>query len=210
MLKILHKFCSWPLRHVYRPIFDRWYDYRNNIKTRDVIPVADKKMEAEGCNGYQGVLLFTMKHFLRHLPPLHDLGFIDIGCGHGRACFMAAKSGVFSNVVGIDFDKTLIAQAERNKASFRYAHSSAPITFEQSDALAYMLPADRSYCVFLNNPFGEDILLPFLRNNLRALRQKDSFVAYINHMHLEQVLALGFTVFFRNNILRYSLLRLTA
>lgn len=105
-----------------------------------------------------------------------DYGFVDLGCGKGRALLIAAEMG-FASITGVEADGDLARVA---RANLRGAGVAAEIV--EGDAALYEASA-RRLVVFLYNPFGEDVMRR-VRDRLaaacRAGRVDHAFVVYHN------------------------------
>lgn len=66
-----------------------------------------------GATSYQPV---DALNFLRTIENVSNIykNFYDIGCGGGKALWLAQKLGRFSSITGIDGDENLIDLAKRN------------------------------------------------------------------------------------------------
>lgn len=119
--------------------------------------------------------------------------FIDIGSGKGKACFYAATKSRFRSILGVEFSAPLVEAADANTRKFGVDN----ICFVNADAATFSLPAGDNL-VFLFNPFGETILLEFLKNNMDKFRQSRSVIAYANDQHRLCLARAGFVTLFRN------------
>jgi predicted RNA methylase len=77
---------------------------------------------------------------------------MDIGCGKGRAVFVAEKLG-FSRLRGIELDESLVAVANENKSKYIKRPQSS-IEFIHANALSFSYPNEPTV-YFLFNPFNE-------------------------------------------------------
>jgi SAM-dependent methyltransferase len=119
--------------------------------------------------------------------------FIDLGSGKGKACFYAATKSRFRGIIGVEFSAPLVEAADANARKFGVDN----ICFVNADAAGFSLPAGDNL-VFLFNPFGEAILLEFLKNNMDKFRQSRSVIAYANDQHRLCLARAGFVTLFRN------------
>jgi SAM-dependent methyltransferase len=106
--------------------------------------------------------------------------FVDLGCGKGRACVLAAMHG-FRRVVGIDYSSSLCAIAQANLDAFR-ARTGAQ--FESSlhaiDVVNYAFAADDSV-VYLFNPFDDQVMGAVLERLRESLAQHPRPVWIVYH-----------------------------
>jgi SAM-dependent methyltransferase len=130
--------------------------------------------------------------------------FVDLGAGKGRALLLAAGCG-FKKIIGVEFARELVEEAERNIRAARYP-KSATITILQQDATTYDLP-DEATIVFMYNPFGGATMEAVARRT-RASVEKHSrpvHVVYLNPFHLGGWIDAGFSVDRREH---FAILRL--
>ena len=126
--------------------------------------------------------------------------FIDLGSGKGKACFYAAANYRFRRLIGVEFSAPLVRAADRNLMRF----GTDNICFVNADAASFSLPAGDNL-VYLFNPFGEAILLEFLKNNMDMFRRSRSVIAYVNDQHRLCLAKAGFVTLFRNQDAQSSL-----
>ena len=131
---------------------EQWWEKKLNIRTSGRI---DHFLE-EACNPYEPT-------DYRVLEALADSGYIssesrivDYGCGLGRTVlFLSARTGC--RALGIEFDRELCEEAERNLARARIPESRKKgIRFLQTDARNYRVQDED--CFYFFNPFAEEIL----------------------------------------------------
>ena len=126
--------------------------------------------------------------------------FIDLGSGKGKACFYAAANHGFRRLIGVEFSAPLVQAADRNVRKFGGDH----ICFVNANAARFSLPPG-DHLVYLFNPFGEAILLEFLKHNMDKFRGSRSIIAYANDKHRLCLAQAGFVTLFRNQDSQSSL-----
>lgn len=126
--------------------------------------------------------------------------FIDLGSGKGKACFYAAARYRFGRLIGVEFSAPLVQAADRNIKKF----GADNICFVNADAAGFDLPTGDNL-IYLFNPFGEAILLEFLKNNIDKFRRSRSIIAYANDQHRLCLAKAGFVTLFRNQDSQCSL-----
>ena len=158
-------------------------------------------------HGYQPVWIRNVRQLINTAFQLGEqpVDFIDIGCGKGKACFYAAKTGKFRNVLGIEISEVLKEKALLNLQSF---HNSN-VQFIQADATKYTLPPVKSL-LFMFNPFGADIMERFLQLNRTVIRDSGSLLAYANDVERAVIEENGFTCIYRDDKRKISLWQYTA
>jgi SAM-dependent methyltransferase len=121
---------------------------------------------------YQPVNIDVMRIGFESLPPgTHNLPFIDIGCGKGRALIMAHEAG-FRRLIGIDFSSELLSVAKKNLAKCRIQANLL-----HSDADEFKFP-EEPCVVYFYNPFGEELMARIARRI-----PPSSYLIYANPKH---------------------------
>jgi SAM-dependent methyltransferase len=194
------------LSRLYSSTEDKFFDLHHGIHTSGVIDrdaLSTDSNYAEYSTAYQAVFCSTIRKLVRQcfVRGIRPLVFIDIGCGKGKACFYAATTGKFQKIIGVDFDRSFIAEANANRKRF----AKYPIEFLHIDATDYSLDADRQVMVFLFNPFDETVLRIFLSKNLPSIQSQKHVVAYANDVHRSVLSDLGFHNFYRDPVRKISL-----
>ena len=111
---------------------------------------------------------------------LENYHFIDIGCGNGIPLIYANKKFRFKSFSGIDLIYDYIDITKKNIESSLGSNS---INVIQADAANFILE-DKSYFVFMFNPFDEVIMEKFMINNYKHLIKNNSVIAYSNYNQL--------------------------
>ncbi len=111
---------------------------------------------------------------------LENYHFIDIGCGNGIPLIYANKNFRFKSFSGIDLISDYINITKKNIESSLRSNS---INVIQADAANFIL-GDKSYFVFMYNPFDEVIMEKFMINNYKHLIKNNSVIAYSNYNQL--------------------------
>ena len=83
-------------------------------------------------------------------------GFVDYGCGKGRAVVLAATNP-FTKVIGVERTKKLADIARDNVERARRHITCPDVQITNVDAREWSVPHDITIA-FLCNPFGGDIL----------------------------------------------------
>jgi SAM-dependent methyltransferase len=188
------------------------FDARNAISTAASVESPEINPDAPEATAhgtrYEAVRLYVLRRLVaqcRKAGPVPRT-FVDIGCGKGRACFFAARTGLFSHITGVELSPQLARVAEENSRRFRAA---AAIRFICQDATQYSLPS--SPClIFMNNPFDAGVLGRFLDNNRGRISAGQVMVGYFHDFHRATLLDRGFEILFRDPSLSLSLYRARA
>lgn len=143
---------------------------------------ADIRTEAHNDNfHYQGASYTLLETLFKNLKAQYpDYTVYDIGCGKGRAMFVAEKAG-FNKINGIEINTHLIAVAEQNLQTYRHKRSESRFVFMEQDALTFNPPG--TPCIFfLFNPFSDKILTPFL-NSIKTKSKAHCVFVYLNPVY---------------------------
>jgi SAM-dependent methyltransferase len=129
---------------------------------------------------YEPTRALALRSVLRraHIPT--DGGFVDLGCGKGRALMMAVLAG-FSHVTGVDYSRTLCRIAERNleilRRRTRRQFTSSIVAVDAAD---YAFdPGDT--VVYLFNPFDATVLAAVLARLQHSIEQHPRTVWIVYH-----------------------------
>jgi len=118
-------------------------------------------------------------------------GFVDYGCGKGRALLLAASHG-FRSAVGVEFSPTLADTARSNVEVFRSKHfrgtQTTAFSVATADATEFAVPADADTFFFFN-PFGPAVLAPVLSRIAESLAAspRPAVLIYLNPVHADLV-----------------------
>ena len=108
---------------------------------------------------YQPTYYGRLERMLRFLIPTEEDVFVDLGCGKGRAVFLAAMQP-FKKVIGIEINKKLYDVALKNAGTVRSRR--APLQFIYADAADF--DPKEGTIFFMFNPFGASVLKRVLSN----------------------------------------------
>lgn len=142
-------------------IEDHAFDWRYGVDTRGITPLADLAIDsrhvAHGVH-YAPTRVRYFRAVLRALPLPPGSVFVDLGAGKGRMLLLAAQSGCFGKVVGVEFSAELCRTAEQNIRRFQ-RHYAGNATFEvvHADAADYEVQPDHNV-FFMYNPFGHVVM----------------------------------------------------
>lgn len=107
-------------------------------------------------------------------------GFVDLGCGKGRALILAALCG-FTRIKGVDYSRALCGIAERNLAAFRARSRRAfRSTVVAMDAADYAFTRDDTV-VYLYNPFDAGVLAAVMARLRRSIAAHPRRVWIVYH-----------------------------
>jgi SAM-dependent methyltransferase len=135
--------------------------------------------------GHQPIQIHVFSRIVASLPvATRGWGFVDYGCGKGRALVLAAEHG-FARVAGVERVAALHEKAARNLERYRERRPDAPpIALVRGEA-AEMAPPEAESLLFFYNPF-DDVVLGAVLARLRAAwreRRTDWLLAYRTAVH---------------------------
>jgi SAM-dependent methyltransferase len=154
------------------------------VRTNYVIDLEDLNApeHAEFGNRHQPTPANVFHPIVKSLPIRYeDFIFVDLGCGMGRAAFMASEFP-FKRIIGVEFSAEFHRIAEQNRLSFRHENQKCTdIEFVWADAAEYSLPNDNTV-LYLFNPFGEPTVQRVVENIERSLEThpRDIVIVYYN------------------------------
>ena len=160
----------------------RVFDRRYGVRTSGYLQLADTSLGAAAAtrgHRYRAVNAWAFKHVLARLAPSPDANFVDLGCGLGRACLLAAEYG-FRRVRGVDMVPEFCAQAADNARVFANAGKKySPVEIFLKDAVDYSRDSDDDV-IFLYNPFPVPVLENVVANLMASAgrRSSETFIIY--------------------------------
>jgi predicted RNA methylase len=185
------------------------FDFRHSVETRGgvVNPEVSAAYAESAARGtrYEAVRLYVLHRLMAECRKSGEQPrtFVDIGCGKGRACLLAAVSGRYDRVVGVELSEALVEVARQNLARLRGVR---PVEIICEDATRYDIPTEQSL-VFLNNPFDAKLVRTFIDHNIERFVQARSLIGYSHDYHRQTILGSRFEVLFRDQALNLSLYR---
>lgn len=167
---------------------DREFDRKHRVDTCGCIPLSELHVHGENWvygNRYEPAPIAEFDALIKALPVNHErFVFVDIGCGKGRAMFLASDYP-FRQIIGIDLADELIDVCMQNIVSYRSdLQKCNKLEAHACDATAYELPP-LPCIVYLANPFGAEVMGPVLDNIQRSLaaHPRELFIAYYYPVH---------------------------
>ena len=180
-------------KKIHIKIYNKFYNYFfkkiNKIKidkgeNRDLIK--EKVKFVEHSMGLQ-------TDWLLNLKKLYDLAnknldiknyhFLDVGCGNGIPIIYAYKKLPFKSYSGFDFVSSYVDISNKNIYN---SIGNNQINIFNANAGEYLLD-DKSYFIFMFNPFHGIVMKKFIENNYKTLVKNESLIAYSNYNQLESV-----------------------
>lgn len=150
---------------------------------------------------YQGasykVLLKVFRDLIKKTSGFH---FVDIGCGKGRAIFVAEFCG-YNKLTGIELDWELVLEAEKNLGAYKFKRPESEIEFICQNALLFDYHSEATV-YFLFNPFIEAILEQVLMRICDSNKKELIFI-YMNPLFPKPFTAMGITEMIKYKSSRY-------
>lgn len=148
---------------------DLWFDLRRGTRTAGWVPLDEFSITSPNRTrgrAYQATPAFAFARLFRKVSIPRNCGFVDFGCGRGRAMLLAADAG-FERVVGIEFAAELAADARRNVQRWiGRSERVCRMSVIEGDVLDYpIVPEDAVF--FLFNPF-DDLILDGILDRVEA------------------------------------------
>lgn len=163
--------------------------------------LADKGIDTEHATIYMPAGYYMLENLLGEVAKLpNQKHFLDIGCGKGRAMFVAAHFG-FTHITGIDISKPF---CEETEALMKRLPGNVQALVQHADAFYYRIPKEIQV-IFLFNPFDEVIMSGVVENILMSGEEhpRDIYIIYMNPQHKELFTEAGFTIIYEHKKLRY-------
>ena len=173
------------------------FDQAHGVDTSGLIParhLVTGHAHDDHVTAYYGVAPSILRALIanwRETVPAHPISsytFLDIGCGKGRALFVASEFP-FRSVIGVELNPKLAQIARANLAIWNCSHAAdptasllAPVEVIEQDALDLTLPAGPTL-LFLFHPFEAPLLRKLLRHvevQLAAQKAPALDILYVN------------------------------
>jgi SAM-dependent methyltransferase len=137
----------------------RCFDRRYGIQTSGIILLPGTSFDRArllDATQYGPINGWGFRKFLRESGFPRNLHFVDVGCGLGRACILAAEYG-FEKVTGVDLAAEFCAAARQNAARCRPPSGKlSPIDIVQMDALVFCGQTDADLFLMFR-PFSRSL-----------------------------------------------------
>jgi SAM-dependent methyltransferase len=173
-------------------LYNNSYNYLfkkiNNIQidkeeTKDL--VKEKIKSLEHSTALSTVWLLNLKRLYdltKKKLDIKNYHFLDIGCGNGIPLIYAYKKLPFKSYSGFDFVSNYVDISNKNISNS--IGGVGDMIILNADASEYILD-DKSYFLFMFNPFDGFIMKKFIENNYNNLVKNKSVIAYSNYNQLD-------------------------
>ncbi len=122
----------------------------------------------------------------------HNKTFLDIGCGKGRAMFVAAVSG-FNDISGIELYPPYCIDIKEWIMAHEKDYPHVTFSVSCTDAVTYNIP-DTVQTIFFYNPFDEIIMAKVVALIMKSLKRvyRPLFIIYLSPLYKQQFINEGF------------------
>ncbi|MDT0554823.1 methyltransferase domain-containing protein [Patiriisocius hiemis] len=138
------------------------------------------------------ITLNGIKKLLEDWDKKKPVTILDLGCGDGemlRQCSaLAKKKGFTFNLVGVDANKHIIAEAKNKSKDFKAISYTSFNIFQAIESDSEMLDCDIILCTLFLHHFNDEAIEAFLKK----LSEKSKVGIIINDLHRNR---LAFTLF---------------
>jgi SAM-dependent methyltransferase len=176
---------------------ERSYEKKFGISTSAI-----KKSNSKEFFHYQGAGYLVLLRVFRETVKLTEgFDFVDIGCGKGRAIFVAEYCG-YNRLTGIELDKELTEDAYENLKLYPFRRADSEIEFVHANALVYPYE-NRPTVYFLFNPFNENVLTQVL-GKIVLVNNCETWFIYMNPLYPRPFMETGMEVVRKYKTGRYT------
>ena len=175
------------LIRLYNNSYNSFFKKINNIqidKSENKDLVKEKINSLEHSTALHTAWLLNLKRLyvlVKKKLDMKNYHFLDVGCGNGIPLIYAFKKLPFKSYSGFDFVSNYVDISNKNISN---SIGGGRILVFNADASEYMLD-DKSYFIFMFNPFDGFIMKKFIENNYNILVKNKSVIAYSNYNQLE-------------------------
>ena len=172
---------------LYNNSYNSFFKKTNNIqidKIENKDLVKDKIKSLEHSTALHTAWLLNLKKLYdltKKKLDIKNYHFLDVGCGNGIPLIYAYKKLPFKSYSGFDLVSNYVDITNTNISNS--IGNNRIITFN-ADASEYILD-DKSYFIFMYNPFDGFIMKKFIENNLDNLIKNKSVISYSFHIQLD-------------------------
>ena len=175
------------LIRLYNNSYNSFFKKINNIqidKSENKDLVKEKINSLEHSTALHTAWLLNLKRLyvlVKKKLDMKNYHFLNVGCGNGIPLIYAFKKLPFKSYSGFDFVSNYVDISNKNISN---SIGGERILVFNADASEYMLD-DKSYFIFMFNPFDGFIMKKFIENNYNILVKNKSVIAYSNYNQLE-------------------------
>jgi len=192
-------------------IFVIWHEIKgerkyqiNTIGVDELDELDEIGVDTSHASKYLPVDYFVLEKLMNFIKQFENKeGFLDLGCGKGRALAVAAHFG-FNPVIGLDFHPKLSTEAAQLTGTLKEEFPKTSFKVINNDAFYFEIPGNIS-TIFLFNPFDEVIMSGVIGNILKSqqITPRVIRVLYANPVHKELFIEEGFREIYHIKKLTY-------
>jgi len=174
---------------LYNNSYNSFFKKTNNIqidKIENKDLVKEKIKSLEHSTALNTAWLLNLKRLydlIKKKLDIKNYHFLDVGCGNGIPLIYAYKKLPFKSYSGFDFVSNYVDISNKNISN---SIGGGGIIIFNADASEYILD-DKSYFLFMFNPFDGFIMKKFIENNYNNLVKNKSVIAYSNYNQLDTI-----------------------
>jgi len=175
---------------LYNNSYNSFFKKTNNIqidKIENKDLVKEKIKSLEHSTALNTAWLLNLKRLydlIKKKLDIKNYHFLDVGCGNGIPLIYAYKKLPFKSYSGFDFVSNYVDISNKNISNS--IGGGGGIIIFNADASEYILD-DKSYFLFMFNPFDGFIMKKFIENNYNNLVKNKSVIAYSNYNQLDTI-----------------------
>ena len=175
---------------LYNNSYNSFFKKTNNIQTdkienKDLVKEKIKSLEHSTALNTAWLLnLKRLYDLTKKKLDIKNYHFLDVGCGNGIPLIYAYKKLQFKSYSGFDFVSNYVDISNKNISNS--IGGGGGIIIFNADASEYILD-DKSYFLFMFNPFDGFIMKKFIENNYNNLVKNKSVIAYSNYNQLDTI-----------------------
>jgi len=169
---------------------DQWlklFDRQYGVRTSGYISLASTSIDRaklRDATSYGAVNAWAFRWLLKTLQLPRSSRFVDLGCGLGRACILAAEYG-FERVTGVELAPELCATARENIATCRSrTFTPSSVSIVNGDVLDYCENTDDDV-FFIYRAFSLSLFVTVIKEltERAALRSKPITIIYTERLY---------------------------
>jgi len=162
-----------------------WNYWGSRIAQETLIDLSQVTLNRTEANAYEAGAASDFKLLERWLAKSprfakHQEVFMDLGSGKGKFVYLASKSSMYKEIIGIEFDPYLVSESRKLLSNVGLP---GHVEITQQDIRETVLP-NKNTTIFLFNSCGEGILKEFVDKNEEHFRRHDSLIFYVNAKHV--------------------------
>ena len=149
-----------------------WFaSHRNSSISLMNLDIIEKDLDSrQHATYYVPTPIVPFFKLIKDLTLPHSSVFVDYGAGKGRAMILAAESGAFSKIKGLEFSSSLYKTAQSNLQAYKEKTGQNCFELMHADVLTYEVQKEDNFFYFFY-PFNDDMLSQCLHNIYLSLKE---------------------------------------